>query len=52
MVLIEGTEQPCVYLARGARRTVPWTAAVARLVAGGYVRVLARQDVTLGRQHG
>lgn len=40
-VTIEGSLSPCVELARGARRTVTVTDHIRRLVAGGFVTVVA-----------
>lgn len=40
-VTIEGSLSPCVELARGVRRTVTVTDHIRRLVAGGFVNVVA-----------
>lgn len=50
MVLIEGTASPCMYLAHGEQRVVPLTRRVQALIDGGYVRVIERQTVELGRR--
>jgi len=49
MVLIEGSRTPSVWLPRGQRRIVPWTRAVRKLADRGYIVVVARVPVTLGR---